>query len=442
MIKRNRRFAFTLIELLVVLAVVSLLAAIILPSVKTLLTDRKGSQAAILVKNFIESARTRAIGKGRTVAVVLERLSSRAADLNGDGVITSADIDTNAARFMSGTSLEFPGSPTSIPPNTNFLPYNTCIKLSLAEEPLPITEAVIASPVMISQVLMGNVQDFSVVSSTGNIFEMLGEYLVAGNEISFGDSPDRFTITYPANSKVHYDYYNQDPSLRQLLFSIGNSASVAGLGERALQPFVDVNGKTWTKFRVYQKPKPIYSQSLQLPKGMCVDLSLSGFSGDRAGLTDYRVRFASDWVRSGTDGVPRPNELRPIYLVFGPDGSFSHVYANERMSTAAVRIDAVDDVFLHIGKIDQVIMPVDTTVLGRNRLAFEQANTLGIKQNLADAGNYVVRLSAKSGAVTAAPNTTYALQEIANGMAPGTATLGDIIQFSRQNTFGAPVSGQ
>ena len=111
----NQRRGLTLVELLVVLGVVSVLTAIILPSIKTVLTDRKSSQSAIIVKNFFEAARARAIGKNRTVAVVLERVSSR--------------VDPSSfPSFVSATA-----SSTVTGPDSNFVPYNACIRMSLAE---------------------------------------------------------------------------------------------------------------------------------------------------------------------------------------------------------------------------------------------------------------------------------------------------------------------
>lgn len=79
MIRRKRtKHGLTLVELLVVVGVVSAIAAIMLPGIKSVLTDRKSSQAAIMVKNYLEAARARAIGRNRPVAVVFERLSSQA----------------------------------------------------------------------------------------------------------------------------------------------------------------------------------------------------------------------------------------------------------------------------------------------------------------------------------------------------------------------------
>ncbi|MBM3967272.1 MAG: prepilin-type N-terminal cleavage/methylation domain-containing protein, partial [Planctomycetes bacterium] len=131
----RRRYGLTLVELLVVVGVVSVLAAVVLPSVKTVLTDRKASQAAILVRNFMEAARARAIGKNRAVAVVFERLSSR------------ATVGTNGA-YVSETATPGPLDPLN--PSTNFVPYNACIRLSLAEEPMPITEAMLPGAITIT----------------------------------------------------------------------------------------------------------------------------------------------------------------------------------------------------------------------------------------------------------------------------------------------------
>ena len=53
----NRRLAFTIIELLIVMAIIVLIAAVTLPSVKNLLKDQKNSQAARVVQGFAEAAR-------------------------------------------------------------------------------------------------------------------------------------------------------------------------------------------------------------------------------------------------------------------------------------------------------------------------------------------------------------------------------------------------
>ncbi|MCY2981788.1 MAG: type II secretion system protein [Planctomycetota bacterium] len=463
------RHAMTLVELLVVLAIVSALAALVLPAVKGMIADRKTSQTAIVVKNYIESARARAIGKNRSVAVVLERLSGRAEDTNNDGIVDMSDA-TNpnspaTPRFNSATASPIPvGSRTTYPLDTNFLPYNTCIKLSMAEEPLPVTEKSIPITTMMArspidgllptipnsydpvvplvdpdQASIPEVRIFQVTASNGlNAAALLGEYLIAGNEVSFGESPIRFTITSPTTRASHDKYSVNNPTT--IWFSVMNERGLDGLGEMAMHPYVDaIAGIASAKFKIFQKPKPIYTQAIQLPKGTCIDLSLSGFANDRSatsGLSDYRVRFASDWVLTGAAGIPTPEELRPIYLVFSPDGSFSRVFANQKMGPQSVRIDSVEDVFLHIGRIDQVVMPLDpnNASVGRNVAGLTAAVASGTKMNLTDASSYVLRLSPKSGAITAAPISFFA--------PAATDSLGDIIGKSRLATYNSTITGQ
>ena len=471
------QLAFTLVELLTVLGIAGLLAALILPSVKGLLTDRKTSQAAIVVRNYIEAARSRAIGKNRSVSVVLERLSGRAADQNEDGVINLMDADSSLTppRFISSTATSFSiASRTTQAADLNFLPYNSCIKMSMAEEPLPVTErSVPAAFVMtarmpadgitpsiptiydplipladVDQMSSGipEVRIFQVTipptippSPLTNAAALLGEYLIAGNEVSFGSSPIRFTIASPSTRAPH-DTYSANVASNTIWFSVLNERGLDGLGEMLASPYINIPaGSAWGQFRIFQKPKTIYTQAIQLPKGTCIDLSLSGFATDRAGYSDYRGRFASDWVIGGSAGVPRPDELRPIHLVFSPNGSLSRVYANQKatsstVSPQSIRIDPVDDVFLHVGRIDQVFMPVDSALNGRSRAALELAEANGVKQNLTDPSSYILRLSPKSGAITAAPITRFVPEPTDN--------LFDIVGKSRLGTYNSTITGQ
>ena len=105
------------------------------------------------------------------------------------------------------------------------------------------------------------------------------------------------------------------------------------------------------------------------------------------------------------------------------------------MSPQSIRIDAVDDVFLHVGKIDQVVMPI-ASGSARDRAGLEAAVAADLKQNLVDASSYVVRVSPKSGAITAAP-----LQLRPYAAGDGN-TLFDIIGNSRNGTFSSMATGQ
>lgn len=464
MIKSHRR-GFTLVELLVTLAVISALAVIVLPSVKTMLADRRGSQAAIMVKNYLEAARSRAIASGKPVAVVLERLSSRPYDADENGRIEGAEVG------VSGTSsVVNPGDDRY----TNYIPYNACVRLSMAESPMPISSASMGLPPTVvvgitqtppSETREPTIQELSQLGS----FHRVGVYLqtrtlantiadhptkvfiinnlVAGNEVSFGLSQSKFVI---ATTKL--DVQNGLEIL--ILYFLSGNVSVNPT-EIAVSSLVPKSADSLT---VYPKPKPIAVQNVILPRGSCVDLSVSGFSEPRklyhispagisvedpyAAIRDYRLRFSSTWVSpnvglpaSELPPVPQAHELRPVYIVFNPDGSFGRVFANNqaidrqpaRPPTSLKMIDAAEDLFLHIGRIDQVNESTEVPYAG----------------TLSDPSNYIVRVSPKSGAVAASPIGAIRPEDIAPGGLLGVnPSLGDCVSLSRKRAFAQFATGQ
>lgn len=483
------RRGLTLVELLVVVGLISVLAAIVLPSIKSVLTDRKSSQAAIVVKNFFEAARARAIGKNRSVAVVLERLSSR------------AQWEPVSGKYVSETA-----SSSILSPDTNYAPYNACIRLSLAEEPLPISEKMIPAPLTITarEPLDGLSPSFPSSNYMGldtlahmhqwtnppikesrvfvvetpnlnvDMNQLLGEYLVSGNEISLGNSKRRFTIVSPRSSQPHQQHVQGGN--RNLWFAVNNEQILEGRGERAIEPYEEIPiGASVSSFKIYTRPKPVFSEVVQLPRGMCIDLSISGFAKDTTHITmstpskqtiidpvadptntinplsDYRFRFASDWI--GNSPTPlRPEQLRPVFIVFSPEGTLSHVWANDRKKVGdnlyaghSVRIDAVNDIFLHIGKIDRVNMPIDPDpqVLARNRTGFTLANASGLLQNVTDLNSYIVRLSPKSGSIVAAPvfGLDTQISQLTTAQ-QAVLTYGDLVELSRRGTYNSNVTAQ
>ena len=476
----------TLLELLVVVGVVSVMAAIVLPGVKSVLTDRKSSQAAIMVKNYLEAARARAIGRNRPVAVVFERLSSRAT--------------VSGTRYISETATTWdPLNPPPLTPDTNFVPYNTCIRLSLAEEPLPITQAVLPVPIVFTARMPGDninppiptgpgyVGDDSLadmhqgginevrifqVQTSGNVdLEwLIGEYLTNGSQISFGNSSRRFSIVTPRSPSVHKKYQDGQNGDKSIWFSVMNELAFDGHSERAKEPYVDIPaGATFTSFRIYPRPKPIFTQAIQLPRGMCVDLSISGFGKRLPGhdsLTaekqpifasnptsgaefDYRVRFASDWIGNATTPLI-PEQLRPVYVVFSPEGQLSHVWANDRRvlpgdlsyQGSLTRIDATNDLFFHIGKIDRVTMPLDPSTFARNAFALKTATRNGVLNNLTDLNSYVVRLSPTSGAISASPIVNIETQTAILQLNIDNLNFGDMVELTRRGTYNSNVTAQ
>lgn len=461
-----KKYGLTLVELLVTLAVVSSLALLILPSVKSLLLDRKGSNSAIMVKNFLEVARTRAMATGKPVAVVIERLSSRPNDADENGRIEGSEIITaGGAHVDSATAAPVLDNSD---PFLNYIPYNASIRLSMADTPSPlgsdtlgVTNIVLAPgspPVMGSPVVALSpqggfqrigiyLQQYAGASVQDTSYRQLVErFVVSGAEISFGLNVNRFVI---AEATV------VNAGLDQLVLYFLDPATVINPSELAIS---NLTVGADPSFVVYGRPKPVAVQNITLPKGTCIDLSISGFAEPRTvysldssgtvvadpllAARDYRLRLSSAWVSpiqasppTALASVPRPHELRPVYVVFNPDGSFGRIYANFQCTSTSTRpnatfkaVDAAEDLFLHMGKIDQVA--IDTTSVPYSR-------------NLADPSSYIIRVSPRSGAIVAAPTGTIRPEDVGpNGLLGSSPTLGECVALARKRSFGQYVTGQ
>ena len=190
--------------------------------------------------------------------------------------------------------------------------------MSLAEEPMPVTEAMLSAPVTITARTPGDglnpaipnpggytgqdqlidadqnagwpeVRIFRVASNPSvDLPRLLGEYLVNGAEISFGSSKRRFTIVSPLNPNTHRQHFAPAPGGDgSIWFSVMNERGFEGRGERAIEPYEEIaTGTSYTSFKIYSRPKPVFSEMVQLPRGICIDLSLSGFAGMRRGSSN------------------------------------------------------------------------------------------------------------------------------------------------------------
>jgi type II secretory pathway pseudopilin PulG len=398
----------------VTLGIITLLAALILPTVKSLLSSRKASQAGLLVRNYLEAARAKAIASGREVAVVLERVSSRVYDENGNGIIDPTEI-----RSAVASNTDFA---------SNYTLYNSCIRLSLAEEQrasdarsLGIEENVQSSPPIKSIADGGVIGNYNVIWIRGNsVTTPIIRSLFATqayNDTFILDVPLQISFggaKYPI-VKVIEDPSEVAPGIRQFSVYVPRSSSIEN--SELVNPPDDLPKQRLYPFNIHLRPRYLSAQALSMPRGTCVDLSLSGFGASRQidvltsapvatlrSQGDYRLRFSSDWVSPITSGspgsltpIPSPTELRPVILVFGSRGQLSKVYGNYDMpsqngrpSNAYKLIDVVDDAYLHIGKIDQVAVNFDSS-------------SIPYAGNLIDLNSQIVRISASDGSIAVGP---------------------------------------
>jgi prepilin-type N-terminal cleavage/methylation domain-containing protein len=441
------RHGLSLVELLVVIVIISILSALVLPSFKNVLSERKTNVAALEVKSFLEAARARAIARGRNVSVIFERLSSR-----WDGASSSPRLSMTADNNVSNAS----------PLDINYSQYNTCIRMTMAETLKPTEYSAISPPILAaSSVNVGVAPNVKLVRQVNlrSSDQRLQIDIAVGNEIEFLDSDgrgSRFVIQAvgPIDTSVTppiYSFYIANPGSTQLPYGTLLDVEDAANNQRVLKPFIDLSTIT-SNFRIYSIPKPLASVTNELPRGTCIDLSVSGLASDdnlanrpKTSFTNCQRQFASDWASPLVP--PTPQQLRPVYITFSPNGNVESIMSNAPLSPSLQRIEPNQDIFLFVGRTDQVVLPLDVNTGELNAKGIGDRRAEGAKPNMLDPTGYWVRISATNGSVAAAPTQAWHVENDVNEAmeVPPTSTpddLGEMITESRALTFQSELSSQ
>lgn len=403
----HHRRGVTLVELLIVIGITSLIAAVALPSVKTLLKDRKTNQAAIQVRGFIESAKAMAIAKGREVAVVLDRMSD-----SGDYNPAANNWFSTEARDLHRNTVLRLSLAEVLPPYTGDLDNSTCVLAS--------------SNVQGASLGAGNNRAIINISANPSLVALLSSGVV--DKIAFGDRSDLFDILVPISQ------FNENDPMPPATKPPQGYAWIEFENERTANqysinhPVVPLTSGPHT-FRIYCKPRRLYSKPMQLPKGTCIDMGLSG-----AGIEGFEDLRRSSNVPQGRQPNDLPfatqaidptgialgrNQVRPVYLVFNSQGALSAIYRNGDLTEAMTKLMPSKDVYLLIGKTDKVVFPVDGLYVPANQPFFPIEPTISINtfgsSNLADTTSYWVKIPSTGGQIAMSPALAPSLTPNAQG---------------------------
>lgn len=282
---------FTLVELLVVLFLLLILAAVALPTIRNVLLDQKNARAARSIASFIDIARSRAIAEGREVGVYLERLSEdltsgapsnpegaastiRLRQMTGVPAYSGESSDAVAVLGGSGGLIQW----ASFDPVDNALLQYSMNVLTNAD-PTDDLRAPIRPLV--------------------DRLELPGGKIVIINSIeSYNHDSDALT---PDHILVRFDLRNPQQIESGPAQEFPSGIRRLTVGQRV-------------KYRIHRSAVMSNTSPLPLPRGIAIDLNLSGI-----GLGG--MQFASS-VRAFPPTVP---SVRPIIINFGPDGRVSRV---------------------------------------------------------------------------------------------------------------------
>ncbi len=315
----NSRNGLTLVELMIVMAIIVLLASLTLPSVKNLLKDQRISQAARIVQGFAEAAKSKSIASGRRVALVLERARSDAAGGLGSDALIAND---------------------------------TCIRLSLAEVFPPYEGDWSGSTARVFDTSGdGFVDSIEIPVSQAASLTGANPLVSAGDLVELADRNQGFIVTAAPTVQMS----SGGLGINVVQISLANPPMNNGRqSHEPIWPLTpELAAGAEVTFRIYRKPSKMLAGSVVLPRGTCIDLSISGVGPSGR---DFSTRA----ITPGAVTTPTAGDFGPIYVVFSPRGSVEIAYYQGRTMSGVNQISNIQRVFprgiFHflVGRNDQV----------------------------------------------------------------------------------------
>lgn len=440
LIIKNRR-GFTLVELLIVITIATLLAALSLSTIQGLLKDQKISQSVRLVRQYFETARTRAMATGRPVALFLERVSPEG-DSTGMPVVANYTVTrmsigevfppyTGEVSLATATLWDTPvGSPavTSRPGGDGFADQ---ARFLLAEVVTAFGTATTPGMVSIGDTIefVGNKQRFVIESI---------DYVGGEVAVTFFNPPATYDAALglkiingvATDNKFEVSYSGREPSLPT------RNPTLSGM--TATTPVLTPT-PVGVEFRIYRKPSKSLVGTITMPRGTCIDLSVSGIGPSSSGWDASSPFHLATAPSSTVTGALKRSSYSRIAVVFNPEGRANGIYQDNRIvGTGTPEVASAGSytpfglstkIHFMVGRTEQVIPDAPLT-------APATGDRGDAKGNLMDTANTWISINPFTGLIESSPvaaisDTTLAAAQaaIAGGNA---ATITQKIQSAVQ----------
>lgn len=298
--RHDSRAAYTLVELLIVLAIMVLLAAVALPTVKDLLANQQVAKTARNISAFIDKARSRAIAEGKFVGIRLERLNT----LDPVGRAQSIRIreltsvppytgDASNAFATLTTNTGYTNSNLSYLTIAEFNPFDNALLALSASMVDPNATMQINNPTQPGYVLTPKSEpsdDPSAPIRSGDYIELPGGRLVP--------------------FKIQYRALNSGAGVPVRLFFDLSEMKTAGTKSFPAGNPIFPSGGRRIKYKIHRRPVVSTAAPYSLPRGVVIDLNYSG-TGMKG--NEFAPSPLTTEIQTGVNA-------KPIDIVFGPDG--------------------------------------------------------------------------------------------------------------------------
>jgi type II secretory pathway pseudopilin PulG len=362
----------TLLELLIVMGLLTLLASISLTAARGLMRGNKVAEAATIVQQYLQNAQVRAITNGRPVAVFLDRVSPA-----GDSVGNPVPANYTVNRLQLGEV---------------FPPYMGD-QLGTQGE----LRDVHISPIRPSDNHADEIV-FSSVDVQSGLLQPNG-FVKRGDLIEFVGHEGIFrieSISPPDSGLITVRFFNPPAT-----YNAASAPSDIKSSMPTLLPLTTAPKQV--SFRIYRQPTKSLAGSVALPRGACVDLSLSGIGPRDSIVSGSATLRVSSFASQSLGNFSR------VGVVFDSQGRMSYLLHELMNDGALVRAitPASSTLYLMVGRSDQVL-PGFPSNPGNLNVSYETAITNqgadGVPpSNLLDTENVWITCNPFTGEVRSAP---------------------------------------
>ena len=294
------RAAYTLVELLIVLAIMVLLAAVALPTVKDLLANQQIAKTARNISAFMDKARSRAIAEGQFVGIRLERLNTL------DPVSRAQSIRirelTSVPPYTGDASNAFAILKTNTGYTNTNLSYLTIAEFNPFDNALLALSASMVDPNAALQI-NDSTQPGYVLTPKSEPTDDSSAPIRSGDYIEL---PGGRLVPF----KIQYRALNAGAGIPvKLFFDLSEMKTAGTKSFPAGNPIFPTGGRR-IKYKIHRRPVVSTAAPYSLPRGVAIDLNYSG-TGMKG--NEFAPSPMNTDIQTGANA-------KPIDIVFGPDG--------------------------------------------------------------------------------------------------------------------------
>lgn len=391
-----KRSALTLIELLIVMGLLTLLATFSLSGMRDLMRSQKVTQASTLVKQYLQNAQIRAITNGRPVAVFLDRVS-----MVGDRSVPvgNPNYDLSLPANYTVTRLQFG---EVFPAYVGDLEDTVC-GLGDSDGNRYVDFIFFGNDPSLPNHRSRVISGFGFDSGVG----LIPGFLRPGDMIQIEGSDWWFEIDdfiTASNNDLERRILVPLKNPRQVNLPPPPPPQLPEIEKVPAQLPMPAGTNQFRRFKVYRQPTKSLVGSVSLPRGTCVDLSLSGQGPISNGcqLGEFSLGTAPS---AGNN--PSPSDFSRIGIVFDAQGRVSYLMdENSLRSPARTFLPVSSTLYLLVGRTDQVVPGLRTSNATPALAALQAAGGELPPGNLLDPENVWITCNPFTGEIKSSPMTT------------------------------------